>query len=82
MALGKKSYPLFYYSRGSDARNKERCDLTFVMQRMKHIPEPLKDSVSHVYDGIMLSGDRYAREMANTWLNAVALQFGGYKRDR
>lgn len=75
MALGKKSYPLFYYSRGCDAKNKERSDLIFVLQRMKVIPDELKDSVSNVYDGMMLSGDRYAREMANTWLNAVALQF-------
>lgn len=75
MTLGKKSYPLFYYSRGSDARNKERCDLIFVMQRMKCVPDSLKDSVSQTYDGMMLSGDRYARELANSWLNAVALQF-------
>lgn len=75
MTLGKKEYPLFYFSRGCDARNKERSDLIFVLQRMKVIPDELKDSVSHVYDGMMLSGDRYAREFANTWLNAVALQF-------
>lgn len=75
MALGKKKYPLFYFSRGCDAKNKERSDLIFVLQRMNVIPDELKDSVSNVYDGMMLSGDRYAREMANTWLNAVALQF-------
>lgn len=77
MTLGKKSYPLFYYSRGCDPRDKYRSDLVFVLQRMKYIPEPLKHDVSNVYDGIMLSGDLHARKLAKVWLNAVALQFIG-----
>lgn len=70
-----KSYPLFYYSRGSDPRDKTRSDLIFVLQRMKCVPEPLKHDVSNVFDGIMLSGDVHARALAKLWLNAVALQF-------
>lgn len=70
-----KTYPLFYYSRGSNAKNKERCDLQFVLQRMAFIPNNLKDEVSNQYDSMMLSSNGAAREQANKYLNEVALRY-------
>lgn len=76
-----KTYPLFYFSRGSDAKNKERCDLFFVLQRMEFIPGNLKNEVSNTYDNMMIESNGAAREQANKYLNEVALKYRRVNND-
>jgi len=62
-------YPHMYFYRG------KQSDLKFILQRMRIIPEHLKEEVSEKYMSFKPVDGGDARKIANTWLNTEALKY-------
>lgn len=62
-------YPNQYFQRGKES------DLKFILQRMRVIPEHLKEEVSEKYMSFKSVDGGEARKIANTWLNEEALKY-------
>jgi len=62
-------YPRFYrYRRGQSDRD-------WIFSRMAVIPKNKQKEIADEYERIYLSGDRQARNRANTWLNGIAKEY-------
>lgn len=62
-------YPNQYFQRGKES------DLKFILQRMRVIPEHLKEEVSEKYMSFKPVDGGESRKIANTWLNEEALKY-------
>lgn len=65
-----KTYPIMYHY-----RSKEDSDKNFILNRMRVIPDDLKNEVSETYEGIYKNGLGDCRRLANEYLHSVAKEY-------
>lgn len=68
MSKDNPIYPKYYYSRGGVN------DFDWIMIRLAHIPEELKQEVCDKYEKLFLSS-KDGRKQANTYLQGIAKEY-------